>query len=360
MPVIELKRDKVAEPRADGALPGADAPVCSVCIANFNGIGMIDKCLDAVFSQKCSISFEVIVHDDASTDRSVPYIRSRYPEARLISSRENIGFCESNNRMADQARGRYLLILNNDAILFPDALQTFYTEAETSGAFSPILGLRQFSAHDGALLDFGIFFDPFLNSVPNEDLTVREVGMIMGACLWLPKSLWNAIGGFPKWFHTMHEDMWICCRAWLGGHSVRVIPKSGYLHWVGRSLGGGKIVGNKMATPLKRRFLSERNRIFVMVVCYPSPVFQIIFPAHILLLLLEGALLSIVKKKCDLMRSIYWAVINAAWLKRKDLCQLRAETQAARSIPARRFFRLIRPLPHKLRMLVKHGLPEVF
>jgi len=77
---------------------------------------------------------------------------------------------------------------------------------------------------------------------------------------------------------------------------VRVLDRSGYRHQVGRSFGGGKVAAGRLATTFRRRALSERNKTFVMALTFPAPIFQIVFPLHLLLLLLEGTLLSLVKR----------------------------------------------------------------
>ena len=109
-------------------------PVISVCIANFNGEDFICECIDSVLNQDTKLDIEIIVHDDASTDNSITLIRSRYPQVKLIESKTNSGFCKSNNKMANIARGEYLLLLNNDAQLFPDALQALHEVEEDVGA----------------------------------------------------------------------------------------------------------------------------------------------------------------------------------------------------------------------------------
>lgn len=336
----------------------SDTPVCSVCIANYNGVGVISDCIHSVMEQDCDFPIEIIVHDDASRDESVELIRNNFPDVVVISSKENVGFCVSNNRMAERARGKYILLLNNDAMLHPDALRTFQNHAEAEEK-PAVLGLRQFDASTGKLIDFGIFFDPFLNSVPNTNLRLRDVGMVLGACLWIPKSLWDELGGFPEWFHTMHEDMYICCRARLSGCPVRVIPQSGYNHWVGKSLGGGKVVTNRLSTPLKRRALSERNRLYVMVLCYPSPLFYIILPLHISLLLTEGFLLSLIKRDTSILNLIYLDSLKALWLKRYKLFRIRREIHQRNHVWLNSFFSVVTVIPHKLRMLIRHGLPEI-
>ena len=333
-------------------------PVCSVCIANYNGIGVIHECLDSIKHQDCDFQIEIIVHDDASTDGSLEFIRKYFPDIILITSTENVGFCISNNRMAAKACGKYILFLNNDAILYPDALKTLYEHAEITKK-PGVLGLRQYDAASGNLIDFGIFLDPFMNSIPNKNLQRTEVAMMIGACLWLPKTLWEIIGGFPEWFHTMHEDMYVCCMARLYGYPVEVVPKSGYKHWVGKSLGGGKVVNNRLSTPLKRRALSERNRIYVMVLCYPDPLFKIVLPFHILLLVFEGIMLSVLKKDLKILKSIYLSSIRSFWKNRKKLFSNRYRIQKQRAINCRMFLSAVSPVPHKLKMLMNHGFPEI-
>ena len=110
----------------------------SVCIANYNGGSLVLDCLASVYSQEGDFTLEVIVHDDRSSDDSLQSIREHFPGARTITSDSNVGFCISNNRMAAVAQGRYLLLLNNDAILRPGSLAALMdfalcTLAQTSG-----------------------------------------------------------------------------------------------------------------------------------------------------------------------------------------------------------------------------------
>lgn len=334
------------------------SPVCSICIANYNGMKVIDNCIRSVMAQDFEQVVEIIVHDDASTDGSADYIREHYPDVVLIVSETNVGFCISNNRMAKVARGRYILLLNNDAELFPDALSALYTEAEQA-ATPAILGLPQYDAATGSLIDIGSRFDPFLNPIPNLDPSQHKIGMIIGACLWLPSSLWEELGGFPDWFGSLAEDMYLCCLARLYGYTVMALPDSGFRHWVGQSLGGGKIVNNRLATKLTRRVISERNKTFVMALTYPAPVFHIIFPLHLGLLLMEGVILAMLKGKTSLYKDIYWACIKAQWIERKRLRQLRRKIQAHPHIGIKKFLSVFDLIPYKLSMLWRHGLPEV-
>jgi GT2 family glycosyltransferase len=217
---------------------GDESPVISICIANYNGEKIIGDCIESVLRQKNAPLFEILVHDDASTDNSLEAIE-RYDAVRLIKSSDNVGFCISNNRMASEARGRFILLLNNDAQLFEDALATLFEES-CRHAHEAVLGLPQYDFDTRELIDFGLKLDYFASAVPIEHPSDGDVAMVIGACLWLPLSLWNRIGGFPEWFETIAEDAYLCCYARFLGHRIYVPGKSGFLHMVGHSLGANR------------------------------------------------------------------------------------------------------------------------
>ena len=332
--------------------------LCSICVANYNGMAVIDDCLRSVLAQEGNVSCEIIVHDDASTDGSADHIAAHYSQIRLIRSPINIGFCASNQRMAAQARGQYLLLLNNDAALFPDALATLINEARSQTG-PAIITMPQYDANSGILIDRGLRLDPFLNPVPNLDPHRRRVATVHGACLWLPAELWRRIGGFPEWFHMLAEDLYLCSVARLEGAEVRVTATSGYRHRVGYSIGGGRAHNAQLVTSLQRRSLSERNKNFVMMLCYPLPALCLVLPFHALLLMLEGLVLSVVRLQPVLLSRIYLPSLWALWKERHRLFTLRQKIYSRRKISRIAFFSGFTLLPQKLRLLLKHGIPRI-
>lgn len=342
----------------DPALNSRQPPVCSVCVANYNGIGVIGPCLDSVRAQDCEFPIEILVHDDASTDGSTAYIAENYPEVMLITSDTNVGFCTSNNRMVDRARGRYILLLNNDATLHPDALRTLHRRSAQS-ARPEILGLPQYDIQSGELIDRGCRLDPFLNPTPNLDPTRSHVAMQIGACLWLSRALWHELGGFPDWFGSLAEDMYLCLAAWTLGYSVHIENSSGYDHWVGRSLGGGKLLERRLSTSYRRRALSERNKSYVMIIFFPAPFLMTVLPFHLMLLVLEGLLLTLVKRSWRPWREIYASTFLALWHNRRRLLRVRARLQRRRKLTAIGFASLFTVVPYKLKMLCRHGIPRL-
>lgn len=332
-------------------------PVCSVCIANYNGIDIIDACIESIRAQDCDFAVEVIVHDDASTDGSVEHIRMHHPDVHLIESTDNVGFCIANNRMVQAAQGIFLVLLNNDAELLPDALRTLHHEAVRVSR-DTIFSLPQYDLNSFELIDRGCLLDPFFNPVPNLNPLRKDVAMVIGACLWIPKTLWQELGGFPEWFGSIAEDMYLCCRARLAGYLVQVISTSGYRHSQGRSFGGNRVSKKRLHTTFRRRALSERNKLYVMILCYPIIMLAFWLPVQLLLLWIEGVLLTALKRDSAIWLKIYSPLLPELWRERQRLGKVRRIIHSQRRISYKSFFSSMCLLPRKLGMLIRYGVPR--
>lgn len=89
----------------------------SVIVVNRNTADLLSKCLDHVFRSDLEWEPEVIVVDNGSSDDSVSRVRSAYPRVIVLEAGSNLGFAAANNRAFRQARGRFLLLVNTDALL---------------------------------------------------------------------------------------------------------------------------------------------------------------------------------------------------------------------------------------------------
>jgi GT2 family glycosyltransferase len=336
---------------------GEQHPVVSVCIANYNGADVIEQCLRSVCDQQVAASIEIIVHDDASSDNSAAMIQSGFPQAKLLVSDNNVGFCRANNKMVAQASGKYVLLLNNDAWLADDAIATFLDGVERHG--DCIFTLPQYGASDEKLFDCGMHMDFFANAVPVAKTVEQPVAMVMGACLWISRIRWDSCEGLPEWFGSMAEDMYLCNRVRLQGGEVIALSQSAYFHHIGHSFGGGKVVEAKLSTTVKRRRLSERNKLYVMFLFYPPLVLSFILPLAVFTLILEGLLLAMIKRDFGFFTQIYGFALGGLWANIAKLRRERAVIQNGRTVAARKFFSVYRWLPYKLQMLLKHGIPEV-
>jgi GT2 family glycosyltransferase len=331
-------------------------PVISVCVANYNGEDIVADCIESILGQKNAPEFEILVHDDASTDDSLK-ILAQFESVRVIESSENVGFCISNNRMAAAARGEFILLLNNDAQLFDDALKTLLDESRKY-ADKAVLGLPQYDAVTRELVDRGLTLDYFCSSVPIRQPTESDVAMVIGACMWVPANLWANIDGFPEWFETNAEDVYLCCYARLLGYRIYVPRKSGFYHLIGHSLGGGKPADNRLQISIRRRYFSERNRLFVQWLFYPAWLVPLTTIVNMAILIIEAIVLSIANRKASLIWDIYLKSQIDAFAQAKTIVRARRVVMQSRDISFAKFFGTFTLIPQKLRLLFSSGLPR--
>jgi GT2 family glycosyltransferase len=348
-------------PMAVEILPGnarpAD-PLVSICIPNYNGAEYIEQCIRSLLAQERDYEIEIILHDDASTDESLQIIRAQFPQVEVLTSKENVGFCISNNRMVAHSKGAYVLLLNNDAVLRSGSLKAL-REFAVMQPIQGILGLPQYTLYDGSLVDRGYEFDLFMNPIPVFAEGPTEVSTVTGACLWIPRKLWDEIGGFPDWFESVAEDIYLCHAARLLGYPVVVLAAPGFDHWIGRNLGGGKIVSEGLVSTTRRRALSERNKTWVMMICYPIPMLLAILPIHFLLLATEAAALTVTGTHWKKVKTIYISLPKAIWRHLAQVTATRKRIKALRRLSFKNYISRFHPLPRKLILLLRHGIPKL-
>ena len=94
----------------------------TVVIVSFNTREILSNCLDALFKSGMGKGVEVFVVDNDSRDQSAEMVAERFPEARLIANKKNLGFAAANNQAFLQASGEYIVLLNPDAYVGPASI----------------------------------------------------------------------------------------------------------------------------------------------------------------------------------------------------------------------------------------------
>ena len=95
----------------------------TVVIVNYNVKYYLAQCLQSVLRATRAIETEIWIVDNASTDGSETYIKSRFPEATYVYNTENVGFARACNQAIRKTSGRYVLLLNPDTIVGEDTLK---------------------------------------------------------------------------------------------------------------------------------------------------------------------------------------------------------------------------------------------
>ena len=331
--------------------------ICSICIANYNGSEVIRRCLDAVMQQDTNIPFEILVHDDCSTDDSVEIIENEYPDVILLKSTQNVGYCRSNNILAASAKGEYILFLNNDAFLQPNVLSCLHDFASQNE--STLLGLPQIRDDNQQIVDYGHDLDLFMNPIPITTANRHEAAMQVGACLWIPRKIWMDIEGFPEWFYMNAEDMYVCLAARMRGHPTVILPESGFRHVIGHTFSGGKSIGKRLVTSTKRRHLSERNKLFNIGIFFPAWISIPILLIQVFLLFLEASILAVANANPDVFKEIFWKTMREFVANYTNILTCRRKHMNARTMPWRRFLSVFHVTNHKIALLLRYGIPRI-
>lgn len=201
----------------------------SVIIPNYNGEHILKKCLSpnmAIF-KKHNIS-DIIIVDDNSSDDSVDYISTHYPDIRIIENEEQLFFSRNCNRGAAIAKEPYLLFLNNDMVLDTLDLERIlaYLNEDDVFAVSPkILRKNKEGELYNEAFTMGFFKAGWFSSenFPEmENLAAKVEGMsILWACggaLFIKKETYDLVGGFDPIYHPFYvEDLDLSYKGWKRG-----------------------------------------------------------------------------------------------------------------------------------------------
>lgn len=248
----------------------------SVIIVNWNGKHHLQRCLSAVLAQTYS-NFEVILVDNGSTDGSVEFVSQEFPQVRLISKAENLGFAKGNNIAIEAAQGDYIATLNNDTQADPHWLRelTGVMEARPRVGMCASKMLFYHQPHvinsTGINLDrAGIAWDRQGGEEDQEG--PEEVGEVFGPCAGAAlykRQMLEEIGLFDEDFFAYLEDVDLAWRARLMGWRSLYVPTARVYHLHSAT--------GKEGSPYKN-YLLGRNKIWTILKNYPAPEIFLFLP----------------------------------------------------------------------------------
>ena len=225
----------------------------SVIIVNWNVRDLLRECLRSIEAGKGGLSLEIIVVDSASSDDSVAMVRSEFPSVHLIACTENVGFPRGNNLGLQEARGDYLLLLNPDTVIVDDALAVLVSYLQVNpdvGVVGPQLlnpdGSVQSSRRRFPTAATGFFESTWLEGLAPgilrryyaldlPDAATADVDWLTGACIMVPRSTYEAVGGMDEGYFMYSEELDWCRRIKESGRRVVYYPAAQVIHHVGKS-----------------------------------------------------------------------------------------------------------------------------
>ena len=227
-------------------VPETDEPVVSIVIPVYNNIGYTTRCVQSIVRKSDfeATPYEVIVSDDCSTDETETTCKA-ISGLRYHRNAENRGFGFTCNAGADEARGDYVLFLNNDTTVTDDWLRSLiatFDQFPNAGYVGSKLVYPDGSLQeaggiiwkDGSGWNFGREMDP---QAP-EFNHVRHVDYVSAAACVLPVDLWKEVGGFsPEFEPAYYEDTDLAFKVRDAGREVLYQPFSEVVHYEGKSSG---------------------------------------------------------------------------------------------------------------------------
>jgi GT2 family glycosyltransferase len=221
----------------------------SIIIINWNGAAVLQRCLASIYGVPQGIQFEVIVVDNASHDDSVAMVQREFSQVTLLRNRKNMGFAAANNQAFAVARGRYVLLLNNDTWLLAGALSESVRHMDANSQVG-VLGCRiEFPdrSFQTSCYRFSDLFELFmtrllpLGSMGNERLNISrywgrqfaeptEVDGVAGCFLLVRREIIIRVGGFDEDFFMYGEDEEWCSRIKAAGWRIIYFPGATIIH----------------------------------------------------------------------------------------------------------------------------------
>ena len=226
----------------------------SVVIVNWNAGDLLRKCVQSVIEDQTGSGLsdiEIIVIDNASRDGSVAPVIAQFPSVRVIQNSENLGFARATNQGIRASLGRYVLLLNPDTEARPGALggmlRFIQSQPEAGAVGAKLLnddGSLQVSAYPEPTLFrevWRLFHLDRLRPIGSYSMTAwdnatpREVDVLMGACVLLPRAVLDACGYLDERYFIYSEDQDLCRRLRSRGWRVFWLPVAEVVHYGGQS-----------------------------------------------------------------------------------------------------------------------------
>lgn len=271
----------------------------SIIIVTWNAKQYLQHCLSSINKFTRDLAYEIIVVDNGSEDGSIQMVKDSYPGVKLIENSKNLGFAAANNIGAAQAQGEILCFLNDDIELTENSLKIGFDEVTADNSIG-VLGYH-LKFPDGSHQDSVRRYPKLIDQImvltklhnffskskivsyylcKDFDYTRRqEVEQVMGACMFIPRIVFNKVGGFDEryfvWFEEVDLQKEIKKR--LGLKTVYT-PATEMIHVKGATF--GKIVSvtnqRRLNSSMRKYFLKHHGFMQYIVIVAFQPLSMVL------------------------------------------------------------------------------------
>lgn len=224
-------------------------PEVSIVIVSMNKPDLLADCLDSI-AAGTTVTYEALVVAYLYTDQNLRTLRTRYPWATLIESREVRGFSENNNLALRCARGRFCFVLNDDTVVHPGAIdrltEAFATLGSEVAITSPLILDRngEVAFAGRGPLTYATCLRDYLFPRAYKAEGVRQLSdrpypicNVLGAAFMIRTDVFREIGWFDEYYFFTPEDIAVSTEVNRRGYRCYLIPDARVTHLEGLSSG---------------------------------------------------------------------------------------------------------------------------
>ena len=284
----------------------------SIVILNWNGKQYLKQFLPSVIKYTDKEDTEIVVADNGSTDDSLIFLKSEFPDIKLIELEKNYGFAEGYNKALLQVEAKFYILLNSDVEVSENWEQAIIDILEKDPAVAAVMPkIRSF--HEKENFEYagaaGGFIDqygyPFCRGRILDEIEkdkgqydqLTEVFWATGACLAIRAKLFQELNGFDSSFFAHMEEIDLCWRLKNKGYKIMFTPASKVFH-----VGGGSLPNEH---PYKL-FLNFRNNLILLYKNLPG---NKLIPILFFRMILDG--IAALKYLLNLKPKHFCAVLKA-------------------------------------------------
>lgn len=196
----------------------------SVIVTNWNGLNLLKKNLEQVIKMSPEAQ-EIIVADDASSDKSVDYIKElqkKYSQLKLIANKKNLGFGKNSNNVISKSKGDFVVMLNSDIFPHQNYIKNALSHFSDPDVFG--VGFSEIGNENWARI---FWKNGYLQHEPGKDIKKTHItGWLSGGGSIIRKDIFQKLGGFDKVYEPFYcEDLDLGLRAWKSGYTLLWEPK---------------------------------------------------------------------------------------------------------------------------------------
>ncbi|MDR0680713.1 MAG: glycosyltransferase family 2 protein [Dysgonamonadaceae bacterium] len=252
----------------------------AIVILNWNGKKLLEQFLPALIMHTPREDADIIVADNGSTDDSLTFLKTHYPNINVREFEKNYGFAAGYNRALADLQYEYVVLLNSDVEVKKDwfrlAIDYLETNKNITALQPKILSYKDYSLFEyagacGGFLDkhgFPFCRGRILNTIEVDEGqydTLQQIFWASGACLFIRLKDFKEAGGFDPLFFAHQEEIDLCWRLNARGKKIVCLPQSCVYHVGGATLGKGDP---------QKTYLNFRNNLLMLYKNLPNPYYK--------------------------------------------------------------------------------------